>query len=99
MLGYFSGIKPGGIGEEALYYENEGAYKPLRFCAMRETKEAEQAGLEVLRKTQMRKHKNKELIKAQRAYKRYVIVVTSITDVAAELILELYQQRWHIELV
>jgi IS4 transposase len=66
---------------------------------LRKTKEAEQAGLEALRKTQMRKHGNKELSKAQTAYNRYVIIVTSITDVAAEVILDLYRQRWHIEMV
>jgi IS4 transposase len=47
----------------------------------------------------MRKHGNKKLSKAQRAYNRYVIVVTSISDAAPELILELYRQRWQIELV
>ncbi len=45
----------------------------------------------------MRKHGNKELSKAQIAYNRYVIIVTSIVDVAAELILELYRQWWQIE--
>jgi len=98
ILGYFKGIKPGGIGEKVLYYEYEGEYKPLRFCVMRKSKEAEQKGLEALRKTRMRKHGNKELSEAQIAYNRYVIIVTSITDVAAELILDLYRQRWHIEL-
>jgi IS4 transposase len=39
------------------------------------------------------------LSNAQIAYNRYVIVVTSIVDVAAEMILELYRQRWQIELV
>jgi IS4 transposase len=35
---------------------------------------------------------------AQIAYNRYVIVVTSITDAAPELLLDLYRQRWQIEL-
>ena len=98
ILGYFKGLTPLGIGEKTLYYEYEGEYKPLRFCVMRKTKEAEEAGLEALRKTQMRKHGNKELSKAQTAYNRYVILVTSIVDAAAEVILDLYQQRWQIEL-
>jgi len=99
ILGYFKDIKPGGIGEQTLYYEYEGEYKPLRFCVMRKTKEAEEAGLEALRKTQMRNHGNKALSTAQMAYNRYVIVAMSLVDVAAEVILELYQQRWQIELV
>jgi IS4 transposase len=97
ILGYFKGLKPGGSGEKTLYYEYEGEYKPLRFCVMRKTKEAEQKGLETLRKARMRKHGNKELSKAQVAYNRYVIIATSI-DAAPELILDLYRQRWHIEL-
>jgi hypothetical protein len=44
----------------------------------------------------MRKKGDKELSKAQRAYNRYVIVVTSISDVAAEMILDLYRQRRQI---
>ena len=99
ILGYFKGLKPEETGEKTLYYEYEGEYKPLRFCVLRKSKEAEQKGLEALRKTQMRKHGNKELSKAQMAYNRYVIIITSITDIAAELILDLYRQRWQIELV
>jgi hypothetical protein len=98
ILGYFKGLKPCGIGEKTLYYEYEGEYKPLRFCVLRKTKEAERKGLEALMKARMRKHGNKELGKAQMAYNRYVIIITSITDVAADLILGLYRQRWQIEL-
>ncbi|MDR2660377.1 MAG: transposase [Spirochaetaceae bacterium] len=95
--GYFKGLRPGESGEKTLYYELEGEYKPLRFCVMRKTKEAEEKGLETLRKTRMRKHGDKELRKAQEAYNRYVIVVTSITDAAPELILDIYRQRRRIE--
>jgi hypothetical protein len=98
ILGYFKGLKPCGIGEKVLYYEYDGQYKPLRFCVLRKTKGAEQAGLQAMRNRQMRKHGNKELSKAQMAYNRYVILVTSITDVTAELILGLYRQRWQIEM-
>jgi hypothetical protein len=98
ILRYFKGLKPGEIGEKTLYYEYEGEYKPLRFCVLRKSKEMEQKGLEALRKTHMRKHGNKELSEAQIAYNRYVIIITSISDAAAELILDLYRQRWHIEL-
>jgi hypothetical protein len=98
VLGYFKGLQPGGVGEKTLYYEWEGEYKPLRFCVLRKTKEAEEKGLETLRKTRMRKHGDKELSRAQIAYNRYVIVITTITDVAPELILDMYRQRWQIEL-
>jgi hypothetical protein len=51
VLGYFKGLKPGESGEKILYYEHAGEYKPLRFCVIRKTKEAEEKGLEALRKT------------------------------------------------
>jgi hypothetical protein len=66
---------------------------------VRKTTEAERNGLEALRKTQMRKHGKMGLSKAQRAYNRYVVVVTAISDAAPGLIHELYRQRWQIELV
>jgi hypothetical protein len=97
MLDYFR-LKPGKSGEKTLYYEYEGEYKPLRFCVLRKTEEAEEKGLESLRKTQMRKHGTKELSEAQIAYNRYVIIATSLSDGAPELILDLYRQRWQIEL-
>jgi hypothetical protein len=98
VLVHFEGLKPEEIGEKTLYYNYEGESKPLRFCVMRKSKEAEEKGLESLKKTRMRKYGNKELSEAQIAYNRYVIIVTSIMDVSPELILELYRQRWQIEM-
>jgi IS4 transposase len=66
---------------------------------MRKTKEAEEKGLETLRKTQMRKHGNNDLSEAQADYNRYVKLITSISNAAPELILDLYRQRWQIEMV
>jgi hypothetical protein len=56
-------------------------------------KEAEKKGLEMLRKTQMRKYGTKALSEAQIAYNRYVILITSITAGSPEVILDLYRQR------
>jgi hypothetical protein len=98
VLGYFKGLKAGETGERTLYYEYEGEYKPLRFCVLRKTQEAEGKGLESLRKTRMRKHGIRELSKAHIAYNRYVIIITSIREEAPELILDVYRQRWQIEM-
>jgi hypothetical protein len=98
VLGYFKGLPPGESGEKTLCYEYEGEYKPLRFCVIRKTQEAEEQGLEALGKTRMRKYGDKNVSEAQKAYNRYGIVVTSITDVAPELIQDLNRQRWQIEL-
>ncbi|MDR1072509.1 MAG: hypothetical protein LBL45_02390 [Treponema sp.] len=76
----------------------EGKRKPLRFCVLRKTKEAEEKGLETLRKTQMRKYGDKTLSEAQAAYNHYVTLVVSITDATAELTLDLYRQKWRIYL-
>jgi hypothetical protein len=99
ILGYFKGLKPGESGEQTLCYEHEGVRKPLRFCVLRKTKEAEKKVLEPLRKIRMRKYGDKELSEAQKAYNRYVILVTSVTDASPELLLDLYRQRWQIEMV
>jgi hypothetical protein len=97
-LGCFKGLPPGACGEKTLCYEYEGECKPPRFCAVRKTREAEEKGLETLKKTRMRKHGDKELSKAQIAYNRHVIVVASLTDAAPELTLDLYRRRRRIEL-
>lgn len=98
LLEYFKGMKAGESGEVTLYYEYERRYLPLRFCVKRKTKEAEEKGLISLQKTKMRKYGNKELSAAQIAYNRYIILVTSIEKTEPELLLDLYRQRWHIEL-
>jgi hypothetical protein len=98
VLGYFKGLPPGGVGEKTLYYPYEGEYKPLRFCVLRKSKAAEEKGLESLRKTRLRKRGNKALSAAQIAYNRYVVLVTSIREAAPELIVDVYRQRWQIEL-
>jgi hypothetical protein len=97
ILGYLKGLKPGESGEVARYYEYGGEYRPLRFCVLRKTGEAERKGLGALGKTRMRKYGNKELSKAQRAYNRYAVAVTPVTDAAPDVILGLYRQRWQIE--
>jgi hypothetical protein len=99
LLGYFKNLKPEESAAVDLYYHVNGGYKPLRICAMRKTKEAERKGLESLRKTARRKGIGKEPSALQKAYNKYVILATSITDVPAVMLLELYRQRWQIELV
>jgi hypothetical protein len=99
LLGYFTKLKREESTAVDLYYHVNGQYKPLRICAMRKTKVAERKGLESLRKTVRRKGIGKEPSALQQAYNRYVILATSITDVPAARLLELYRQRWQIELV
>ncbi|GMO40744.1 MAG: hypothetical protein Pg6C_01580 [Treponemataceae bacterium] len=93
VLEYCKGLREGESGEKTLYYEYEREYKPLRFCVLRKTKEAEEKGFESLKKRRMKKYGDKTLGAARIAYNRYVIAVTPITGVPAELILDLYRQR------
>jgi hypothetical protein len=60
----------GRIGEQRLYYEYEGEYKPLRF----KMKEGEEKELERLSKSRMRKQGKQELSAVHIAYNRYEIV-------------------------
>jgi hypothetical protein len=65
---------------------------------MGKTKEAEEKGLETLRKTRTGKCGNKESSGAQTACNRYVILVAPTADGSYELILDLYRQRRQTEL-
>jgi hypothetical protein len=58
---------------------------------VRKTKEAEEQGLEGLRKTRMRKRGDKG--EARTAYNRHVRAVAALTEGAPELTLDLYRRR------
>jgi hypothetical protein len=97
ILRYFKGLKAGESGSASLYYLYKGKYKPVRLCAVRKTKVAEAQGLKKLRETNARKVRGKPS-KAQKAYNRYVIIISSLEGIDASLLMELYRQRWQIEL-
>jgi hypothetical protein len=45
---FFAELKPEACGEVTLYYHLKGEYKPVRFCAIRKTEDAEARGVERL---------------------------------------------------
>jgi IS4 transposase len=92
----FRELEAGANGEGTLYYKVKEAYKPGRLCAIRKREEAEEKGVERLKV--MKRH-GKPPSEAQLANKRYVIVITSLREVEAELILQRYRFRRQIELV
>jgi hypothetical protein len=96
---FFQGLEPGGCGEVTLYYQVKGEYKPVRLCAIRKTAEAEAKGVERLKAMNRMKSHGKPPSEAQLANNRYVIVMTSLLESEAYLILQLYRFRWQIELV
>lgn len=98
-ISYFKGLKEGESGEIELFYLYKGEYKPVRLCAIRKTKEAEERGLQAIKKARNSKDRKKELSKAQLEHNRYVVIMTSIHDTESALLLETYRLRWQIELV
>jgi hypothetical protein len=82
-----------------LYYNLKGEYKPVRLCAIRKTEEAEKKGIERLKVMNRMKSHGKPPSEAPLANNRYVIVITSLVEPEACLILQRYRFRWQIELV
>jgi hypothetical protein len=80
-----------------LYYKLKEAYKPIRFCGIRKTEEAEMKGIERLKEMNRMKSHGKPPSEAQLANNRYVIVITSLLETEACLILQLYRFRRQIE--
>jgi hypothetical protein len=68
----------------------------VRVCALRKSAEQTRAAQEKLRQTAARKGRTLQPETLEAA--GYVIVLTTLPDVAPELILELYRHRWQIEL-
>jgi hypothetical protein len=99
VLKYFEGLAEGESSSVCLYYVvNKSEYKPVKICAIRKTEEAEAEGLRKLEETNKRKGRQGPS-EAQRAYNRYVIIITSLEGTEASVLMELYRQRWQIELV
>jgi hypothetical protein len=96
---FFQELKPGAGGEVTLYYKVKDEYKPVRICAIGKTEKAEAKGIERLKEMNRMKSHGKPPSEAQLANNRYVIVVTSLLETDACLILQLYRFRWQIELV
>ena len=69
----------------------------VRVCALKKSAEQTRAAQEKLRQTAIRKGRTLQPDTLEAA--GYVVVLTTLSDVPADLILELYRYRWQIELV
>jgi hypothetical protein len=96
---FFQGLEAGARGEVTLYYKLKEEYKPVRLCAIRKTEEAEKKGIERLKVMNRMKSHGKLPSQAQLGNNRYIIVLTSLLETDAQLILQLYRFRWQIELI
>jgi IS4 transposase len=72
-------------------------YKLVRLCVIQKTEEAK--GVERLKAINRTKSHGKPPSEAQLANIRYIIVITSMLELEAALLLHLYRFRWQIELV
>jgi len=68
----------------------------VRVCALKKSAEQTRAAQEKLRQTAIRKGRTLQPDTLEAA--GYVVVLTTLPDVPADLILELYRYRWQIEL-
>jgi hypothetical protein len=80
-----------------LYYHVKGEYKPIGVCAIRKTEEAEKEGVERLKAMNRMKSHGKPPSEAQLANNRYIIVISSLLEADACLLLQPYRFRWQIE--
>jgi IS4 transposase len=96
---FFQTLEAGASEAVTLYYKQEEGYKLVRLCAIRKTEEEEAKGVERLKAINRTKTHGKPPGEAQLANNRYIIVMTSLLEVEAALLLELYRFRWQIELV
>src|SRR6516164_3061883 len=69
----------------------------VRVCALKKSAQQTRAAQEKLRQTAIRKGRTLQPDTLEAA--GYVVVLTTLSDVPADLILELYRYRWQIELV
>lgn len=95
-LGY---LKEGESTSLSLFYKEGKKLKPIRICATRKSKEAQEKGIRQIKKSNSKKMRGK-VSELQEAYNAYIIVCTSLPEeIEAEKIMELYRMRWQIELV
>jgi hypothetical protein len=95
---FFQELEEGTCGEITLYYKVKEAYKPVRVCAIREPEETpdqrpEANGDERLDEMNSMQSHGKLPGEAQLENNRYIIVITSLLEAEAELIMQLYHFR------
>ena len=91
------GMSEGSSMEFNIHYKNDGELKPVRLCVYRKTS-GQAVNSERNIKKSNKKRGRTEPSAAQLFYGNYVIVATSLSF-ECEKILELYRQRWQIEIL
>jgi hypothetical protein len=99
---FFRDLEPGSYGDITLYYKLKEEYRPVRLCAVRKTEEAadqKSAAKDIERLSAMNRMKSQEKPpgEVQLPDDRYIMLITSLFETDAELILQLYRFRQQIE--
>jgi hypothetical protein len=99
LTGRLSSLKKGKTADIKAAIEINGAYEPIRICAMRKGAGSERAGLKRLAKSNQRKKGGKAVTQEQQENNKYIIIATSLgKEASAAQVLELYRARWQIEI-
>lgn len=98
ILDHVQGLTQGKIRNFDLLIKNENEYLPCRVCVVRKSKEAiEKSKDAVLKRANS---KGQRLRPETLKYAEYIIILSTLPfDFTNERIMELYRQRWQIELV
>jgi hypothetical protein len=99
VLGWLRTLPKQRSGECQVYFEHEGKKRQLRLCAVRMSEAAAKRALRrVKRKGQKAGHQPQEQTKQMSGY---VMVLTSLErkEHSAARVLNIYRQRWQVELV
>lgn len=93
------GLEEGESISLSCFYKGGNVLKPIRICAVKKSKEAEENGIRQIKKSNSKKMRGK-VSPLQKQFNGYVIVATSLPEeIEAGKIMELYRMRWQIELV
>lgn len=92
-------LKEGESISLSCFYKERNVRKPIRICAVRKSREAQENGIRQIKKSNSKKMRGK-VSPLQELFNGFVIVATSLPEeIEAEKIMELYRMRWQIELV
>ena len=95
----FEALDEGDSASVQVCYRVGKRLQPVRLCAVRKSAEAEQAGLERLKKHNVQSMRG-PVSERQQRHNRYIVLATSFgEDVSPRQTAELYRMRWQIELV
>ena len=90
------GLAIGQVGERQLWIRDEHGTIPVRVCALKKCVQQTHRAQAQLRATAKRRQRT--LLPETLEAAGYVIILTTLSELSVEQILELYRCRWQVEL-